>query len=124
VLSERQIADRLVASESAVEIARGAEQVPDHLANVPFALQEGSGPVRGRERLDLGDARDDSPAEDVDRVDRLGRIRIDTDAGSSPLRAASALGDAVGAAGRGSERPGAMPPLPAPFGRRHRSAEQ
>ncbi len=85
VLGEREIADRLVAPQRAVEVAGGADEVTDHLVHVPFTAQERGSPLRGVQPLDLGDARRDAAAEDLSRIDRVRRIGVDAEAGRSVI---------------------------------------
>ena len=47
VLGEREVADRLVAPERAVEVPGGADEVSDHLVHVPLTAQQRGSPLRG-----------------------------------------------------------------------------
>ena len=80
VLGERKVADGLASPERAVEVARGPDEVPDHLVHVPVPAQQRCSPLSGVESLDLGDARLDASAEDLDGIDRGRRTRVDADA--------------------------------------------
>ena len=79
--------------------------------------------IRGTQPLDLGDARGDAPAEDVDWVDRTGRVRIDTGASRAALLRGAEHAVAQVARGRcGGERtePGRGFLQPRRLGRRRR----